>query len=122
VTLSLEHLGEYGPAQRNFDRLAALAVTAGDQSADIRFGTATITWPGGSVRASNTSVSHGLGRTPAVAIATAQTGVGGSLTVMPVAIVRNTMTDTTLEISAVTSDESSPAAATTATVWWLAVG
>jgi hypothetical protein len=97
------------------ERLSAL-----ERTQLTAFGTATITWPGASPRANNTLVNHGLGRTPSAAFALPHTGVGASLTVMPVPIVRNTMTDTTFEVSAVTSDESSPAGATTATVWWVA--
>jgi hypothetical protein len=119
----LEHTGAYDVAQRNFDVIEALAVTAGDQSAQIRFGTATLTWPGGSPRGDNVSVSHGLARTPVVVLVTASTGVGASTTVFPVVAVRGgTMTSTTVELTAVTSDGSSPAAATEATVHWLAVG
>ena len=67
--MRLEHTGVYDAAQRNFDRIAALAITAGDQSAEVRFGVGAFT--GNGTRQVDVTVDHGLGRTPIVALAVA---------------------------------------------------
>ena len=121
----LEFTGEYDVIQRNFDAIEAAVPNIEGllTGLGIRAGKATIIWPGGSPRASNTTVTHNLGRVPDGAGCIAATGVGGSTTIMPVAIMRESgLTATDCEISAVTSDGSSPAAATEARVWWVVVG
>src|SRR5688500_9117968 len=70
MSISLEFTGDYNPVQRNFDKLAAAVVDAGDQSASIRFGTGTATITDGT-RAASGNIAHGLGRTPAIVIAMA---------------------------------------------------
>lgn len=42
------------------------------QDRRIAFGVATVTWPGGSHRANNMTIAHGLGRTPAAVLLTMQ--------------------------------------------------
>lgn len=72
--ISLETLRDNTPSARNFDKLAQLVLDTGGQSAGIRFGTGTCTFGGGSRMTSATTVSHGLGRTPAAILATVNYG------------------------------------------------
>lgn len=121
MSVSLEFTGEYGPAQRNFDKLAGLVVDAGDQSASIRFGVGTITWPGGASNnfASPTVVTHGLGRQP-VAVLQSNTGNAG-LTLSPVHAA-SVIGSTTFTAFANTVDGQLPAAGSTSTFAWLVIG
>lgn len=86
---------------------------------ELRFGAAAGAWPGGSPRASNTLVAHGLqsGVVPVV-----MAGLLGSPSAtwfpMPAAFGPD---ETYLQITAVTSDGSSPAAGTGYGVVWAAV-
>jgi hypothetical protein len=85
--------------------------------AGARFGSDACTWPGGSPRAGNTTITHELGRTPEIAIACASTGVSGVTTIFPV-MAAFTKTSTTFLVSAVSSDGSSPASATCGFDWF----
>ena len=118
--ITLEYTGDTGPVQRNFDALARLALDAGGVSASVRFGTGTITWPGGSPRANTLNVDHGLGGTPIVVLATPTSSLGGGV-IFPV-VATFAYGATQFSASSVTSDGSSPAAATTHTFVWLAIG
>jgi hypothetical protein len=86
---------------------------------EIRYGIATGTWPGGSPRANDTTISHGLGRTPVVVLATVVSSPSG--TWFPV-VATISYTTTGFNLTAVTSDGSSPANGTAYNVAWVAVG
>lgn len=104
-------------AQRIWSLVRQLQAALGGNA--IRVGTASGTWPGGSPRADDTTVTHGLGKTPTIVLATVTASPSG--TWFPV-VATITYTDTTFKITAVTSDGSSPAAATAYSVAWEAVG
>ena len=50
--------------QRNMETLRRLVLDTGGRTADIRWGQATITWPGGSVNSNAATVAHGLASAP----------------------------------------------------------
>lgn len=62
--INLENLLDGSISDRNFQALARLVVDTGGQSINIRCGTDTWTFPGGSARSNVKVTSHGLGRTP----------------------------------------------------------
>jgi hypothetical protein len=100
--------------QGNFDWLLKRFLDTGGRSAGIRFGSGTLTWPGGSAFTNATSVTHGLGTTPAAVLVT---GSGGATLVTA-----NTVGATTFNALGCTIDGSTPAASTTITFYWLAIG
>jgi len=111
--------------EQNWQPDAATLLQGGSLTVDLltaalKFGVGTITWPGGSPRSSNLTVTHGLGRTPTSVLIVANTGVGGSGTVFPVYAALS-LTTTTFVSTAVTSNESNPAAAASAGFYWLAI-
>lgn len=116
MTIALEHIQD--PAadpniQRNFDRLVANVPDLGGLATSLRFGTATMTWPGGSPTATTLVISHGLGTTPHGVIATAGINIWA-------ACITGTYTDADFRLGARTFDGTSPAAASTNDVYWIA--
>lgn len=86
----------------------------------LKFGIDTLTWAGGTPRSGNASVLHGLGRTPNGVWFAPTSSVAGSSTVFPVMVERvSARTTLAFEATAVTSDESNPAAASVSTFAWL---
>lgn len=82
-------------------------------------GAATVSWPGGATLSSGTTVSHGLPTTPTVAVATMGPIDSGVSVICVVQIVN--MGSTTFDVYAQTIDGSTPAAASSVTVYWLAL-
>lgn len=58
-------------ASRNFLRLASLVIGTGELNLELRFGVESLTWAAAVNSGANT-VTHGLGRTPAVVFACAK--------------------------------------------------
>lgn len=120
MTIALEHIqAEDWPAvNRTVDTLRSLVLDTGGQSLGIRVGTGTLTFPGASIFTSTLTVTHGLGRTPVVAFVVPMQGAATYI------IVPETFsyTNTTFQVNAATSDNSTPAAATTKTIGWVAIG
>lgn len=128
MTVSLEHIapGDWGAVERVRQLLQSLVIDAGidattklPRSVGIRFGTATITWPGGTPFAT-VAVTHGLGRTP-TAVFAGDAGGGTMNTNIPVWSATSPGA-TTFTAAAETSDASAPAVGLTRTFYWLAVG
>lgn len=118
--LQLPHGPDDDPArQQKFEAIVRAMPGFGGKSIEIRFGTATGTWPGGSPRANNDSTSHGLGRAPVVVLVTVTSSPSASW--FPV-VATFAYTSTGFSFSAVTSDGSSPAATTAYAVAWIAIG
>jgi hypothetical protein len=111
MSLPLEFTGNYDVAQRNFDRIAAAVVDAGERSASIRFGIDTVTFTA-STSSANKVVSHGLAVTPVIVLAMA---VGDS---------RVLGTTFTYTDSSFTMAGGAPGGAISATISmaWLAIG
>lgn len=120
----LEHLvdGDWATARRNFEKLTATGLDTGGRRVGVRFGVQTLTWPGGSQISNAPTVSHGLGRTP---IGVLYGRIGGLSAGSALAIPftdAGSMDDTSFDVAAKTHDESSPAAATTASIFWVVIG
>lgn len=115
----LEFVRDNPTTQRNFEKLAAQFLDTGGQSIGIRFGTQVLSWAGGTARTGSPTISHGLGRVPQVVFVTPQGSP--SSTWFPIAV-GDTLGATTFVMRGVTSDNSSPAAATTTTVAWMVIG
>lgn len=79
-----------------------------------RVGVATVTWPGGAPDSTATVVSHGLDSVPTIVLATPDRTMWTSA----IAGDRNT---TTFKVDARTLDGTSPAAASTQSIYWLAI-
>jgi hypothetical protein len=118
VTIPLEFTGESGPAQRNFDKLARLALDSGDQSASLRFGVVNVAWPGGSATSTSTSVAHGLGTTPIAVVATLKDGGGAQFS----SVAAFSYDADSFNVQLHTDDASSPANTVTSVVAWIAIG
>lgn len=120
--------GDWLNVRRNFERLSVLfgAATADSDGfgftvagVKARWGATTVTWAGASPFSSFPTVTHGLGKTPAVVIPSAQGGLAGGKRVIATAY---SYSSTGFVLDAVTDDRSNPAAATTLSVAWLAIG
>lgn len=121
--ISLEPLTDGSPAARNFDTLRRLVPDSGGQSVRFRFGTVTLTWPGASQQSNAPTTAHGLGSVPANAQLTPLGGLSAGSFVIAVPVVVAAGTDATnLQVTAKTHDESSPAAGTTAVIYWVVFG
>lgn len=118
MTVSLEyvHENDWAAVSRLIDQLNGLLIDTGGRSVGIRFGSNTITWPGGSGTTSSTTVTHGLGRTPAGVYVSASTTLGGTH------INATSVGATTFSVQGTTIDGSSPAGGTTGTFYWLVIG
>lgn len=68
MTIALEHLADASIADRNFQKLTRLVMDTGGQTAGIRFGATSVVFT--AVATASTTVTHGLGKTPIVALAT----------------------------------------------------
>ena len=86
-------------------------------SRKIAFGTGTLTWPGGAGGSNNVAVTHGLGVTPVSVVITGSSDSGPWAAYMA-----NTLGAKTFSVNAHTTDGSSPAAATSQTFYWFAIG
>lgn len=117
MILGLEFTGEYGVVQRNFDKLDAEVLGTGGIDAGIRFGTLTLTWPGGAAASNAVAVAHGLGTTPVAVVATSNTTAGTGL----IAVVAF-FDATTVTLQGETTGGFAPLAAATNTVSWIAIG
>lgn len=113
--LALERLLDGSITARNFQKLQQLVIDTGGQSVGMRFGTTSVTWPGGAQATNVPAVDHGLGRTPVVALLTPLNSTNLVLSVMSV-------TATQITVQGATRDESSPVLGTTRTVHWLVIG
>lgn len=106
--------GDWDGVQRLVDLLSRLLIDVGGRSIGVRFGSGTLTFPGGSPSTSTVTVNHGLGRTPvAVCVCNEFLGSIGSV---------NTLTSTTFQTLGFTVDGSSPGAGTGAPFYWIAIG
>lgn len=113
------HEGQLDPevVQFNFDKLAQLVPETGGLSVRLRFGTGTLTWPGGSQFSNGLSPTHGLGTTPQVVVAIVMRST------TPLVVLNLTATGaTTFSVVGETSDATSPANTRTDTVHWLVIG
>lgn len=114
--IALEFPGDGGVLDRNVGRLMSLVPDTGGQTIGLRFGTQTLTWPGSTTTTGSETITHGLGATPVVVLVGIQ---AESVAVMSWA---NNVGATTFTVAARTGDGTSPAADTTCTLAWLAIG
>lgn len=119
MTISLEHVLGDEVVRRNFERLAALALDTGGESVGIRFGTATVTWAGASGTSGTLVVSHGLGTTPLVTLASVMGTASDSSVVF--AFTGSAPGGSTFNVAA-RNPSAIPVNGTTAKVAWLAIG
>lgn len=121
MTIALEDVkaGDWEAVRRTVDALRSLVLDTGGASIGIRFGVTTISWAGGTPFSSAPTVLHGLGKTPVVVIPKSATFLTGSKFVLVDAVL---YTSTDFTIQGVTDDRSNPAAATTCSVVWVAIG
>lgn len=101
--------------QRNFETLERLVPGTGDRTIDFRWGTATITWPGGDVNSDVITQAHGINRTPVVAFVQ-PSNEGGSYE----SVVGFNASDLSIQLRR--TDGTTPGAGATLTVYWLALG
>ena len=80
----------------------------------VQFGNATVTWPGGANASSYTTVTHSLGSTPVVVVATNTSGPTGYCEVQSIGA-------TTFQVRTV-DPLATPAAATTGTLSYICLG
>lgn len=85
----------------------------------IKSGVATVVWPGSATLSSGTTVTHGVGSTPSSVVATMHDIVSGVSVICPIQV--TTVGSTTFALFAQTTDASTPAAASSITVYWMAV-
>lgn len=115
MTPNLEHTDDLNRTiDRDFEKLSSVVIRTGEQSAEMRYGTAVVSWPGGSSDSDPTTVTHGLGSTPLHILfgsGSANTAPGWS-----------SPTATTFVITARTVDGSSPASPNNRSISWLAIG
>lgn len=114
--ISLEHLADGSVSARNFETLRRLVVDTGGESLGLRVGSETLTWPGGSADTGTVTVDHGLGKAP-VALFTQSGTLTAHARPDP-----SSVTTVDFDVRARTVDASTPAAATTMTVYWLVIG
>lgn len=86
----------------------------------IRFGTVTVTWPGGTPNANTATITHGLdsGFPPVVVVGSS---IGASFSGYPI-VAFGTLTSTTFGAFIRNGDGTSPVAGSTATIAWIAIG
>lgn len=82
-------------------------------------GSTTVVWPGGASLSNGTVVTHGLPTTPTSVVAIMGALVGGVSVVCAIQVV--TLTATTFTVFAQTIDASTPVAASSVAVYWLAL-
>lgn len=80
----------------------------------LRFGSASVTWPGGSPNATDTTVTHGLSSTPRCVLMTPTSSTNAVLS-------SSSVGSATFLASGTTRDGSSPVAATARSFYWLAI-
>lgn len=97
------------------DVIAKSATDTGGRSIKLRWGSATIAWPGASPVATNTNVSHGLGSAPVAVLASMASTAPWSVAQPGV------FTATQFTLGVRTFDGTSPAAASY-TAYWIAIG
>lgn len=115
MSINLEHTADDNPAiDRNFEKLKSLVIDTGGESAGIRFGMATLTFPGGTSIFTPDTVPHGLGITPEVAFATAV----HSNVFIGVA----SLDPTNLVFEGRTVDATIPGAGSSVNYFWLVIG
>lgn len=121
MSLGLEFTGDYGPVQRNFDKLNTSVLDTGGQDIATRIGDGTdlVTFPGGSSKSGTTVVSHGLGVVPVFVAAVPNQTQGGTDTL---AFETFTYTDTTFSVRGQFTQGLVPALGSTATFGWKAEG
>ena len=102
--------------QQNFQQLAQfLTDLFGGTAPRIRWGAATVPFPGGSQNGTAQTVNHGLGRAPA--------GLYHGESAAPwLSVNFSSIGNTQFTVNVRTTDGSSPANTVTATVYWLALG
>ena len=106
--------GDWDAVQRNFEKLRAFVPDTGGKSVGLRFGVATVTWPGGSQQSDSINVTHGLGKTPTVVFTQSDTVIAHA---RPASIGA-----TQFAVQMRTVDGSSPLATRTDFVYWIAIG
>jgi hypothetical protein len=113
-------------ATMNFDAivkhdlsLVQIAAAAGASPIKVAYGTGTWTWPGGQESSSITTITHGLGTTPAIVIAQANADQGATEALVSVTF---SPTSTTFGTRGSSKVHTNYPAATTATFYWLAIG
>lgn len=80
----------------------------------IRFGSNSVTWPGGSPNTSDTTVTHGLGADPSLVLTS-------NISTTNMVLMSHTETITTFKVAGTTRDGSSPANGTQRFFYWLAL-
>lgn len=121
MTIALDHLqeGDWAALNRIIDVLRRLVIETGGVSLGVRIGAATLTWPGGTKRSTNLSITHGLGKLPIIAFAEPMGGISSGAFAITTSFSPGV---TSFSATAVTDDGSSPAAASTCAIGWLAIG
>lgn len=122
MTITLDPLGDGSASERNFLTLMQLVPDMGTdpttglpRSAGIRFGVQALTWPGANVFTNVSTVTHGLGRTPKVIVATA------NLATTTLFVFTYAPGATTFNLQGWTPS-AAPALNTTENVSWVAIG
>lgn len=104
--------------QRNFDALADASGLFGGKSVEVRFGTDTLTYPGGSVLTNVKTITHGLGRTPVAVVAVGAQGSTQGI----VAMTCENVGATTFDARAQDVSAIARAAGFQVSLFWFAVG
>jgi len=99
--------------------LVQIAAAAGATPIKVAYGTGTWTWPGGQQSSSITTVTHGLGTTPAFVVVQANGDQGTTEALVSLAF---NATGTTFDTRGSSKVHTNYAAATTAGFWWLVIG
>jgi hypothetical protein len=124
MPVSLEQITDFAGAldqdalQRNTDKLASLVAGFGGKGVEVRYGTATVTWPAASSICTELTVTHGLGKAPAVAIVTAAANGQGTV----FAAHAGAYTTTTFKTQVETCNGFAPGAGATLPVAWIVIG
>jgi hypothetical protein len=111
------------PEHRNLqfilDRLVQSGVDTGGRQVKVRFGSGTITWPGGAATSNQLTVAHGMGGTPTNVYLT-MTQPANFNTLFRESAAADA---TNIYVRGVVSDlVTAPAAASTQKFHWLAIG
>lgn len=107
--------GAWETLRRILGLIASSLIDTGGRSIGIRFGSGTVTFPGGAQTSTVMNVSHGLGKTPVCVLLTSQ-----SATVMFEAVAP--LSATQIGVEAATRDLSSPVLGTTRSFYWVVIG
>jgi hypothetical protein len=91
----------------------------GGRGVEVRYAAATVTWPGASSICTQLTVTHGLGKTPAVVVATA---VGSGSEGQVIAVHVSSYTATSFQVQAEYVKGFAPVLGTTRDVAWIAIG